>query len=78
MRMEDDMSKLYRCGWCGAPTDEKGRCLTPEQANAMAGDWNTAEQTNGDCCPNGDGQAAADSRRAEWEREMRADAFGER
>lgn len=27
-----------RCMCCGAPTDEKGRCLTPEQANAMAGD----------------------------------------
>jgi hypothetical protein len=77
------MSKLYRCGWCGSPTDERGHCLTPEQANAMTGDWDAAEQTNGDCCPNGDGQAEADARRDalrryEWEQEMRTDAFGER
>ena len=73
------MTKLYRCGWCGAPTDEKGHCLTPEQANAMEGDWDAAEQTNGDCCPNGDGaQELHDARRDAWEREMRADAFGER
>lgn len=76
------MSKLYRCGWCGSPTNKKGHCLTPEQANAMTGDWNTAEQIDGDCCPNGDGRVVVDARREylheEWEREMRADAFGER
>lgn len=76
------MMQLYRCGWCGAPVDEKGHCLTIDQANAMTGDWNTAEQIHGDCCPNGDRRVVADSMRAllheEWEREMREDAFGER
>jgi hypothetical protein len=69
---------LYRCGWCGSPTDNDGNRLTIEQANSMNGDWNTAEPTNGKCCPNGNGCEEADTRRDEWEREMRADAFGER
>ena len=73
------MTKVFRCGWCGNPTDSEGNCITEEVANAIAeADWENAEAVQGKCCPNGDGQAVADARRDAWEREMRADAFGER
>ena len=68
--------QLYRCGWCGTPTDKDGHCLTPEEAQAIEGDWDDADRTTGDCCPNGDANPI-DHLRAEWDREMRKDAFGE-
>lgn len=77
-RVEQLVGRLYRCGWCGNPTDASGRVLTYEQASAMTGDWDTAEPTSGACCPNGDGSDAADMRRDEFDRQMRADAFGDR
>ena len=68
---------LYRCGWCGTPTDEFGRCLTPSEFSQMIGDWDNATQTSGECCPNGDVQSAIDERQSEFYRELRRDAFGE-
>ena len=48
-------SKIYRCGWCGCPTDESGRNLNGITfARVVAiiekyGDGHT-EKTHGDCC----------------------------
>lgn len=51
-------SKLFRCGWCGHPTEENGRILSGEALKKAAkiienyGDSHT-HQVNGYCCPNG-------------------------
>jgi len=48
-------SKIYRCGWCGAPTDENGRNLQGGTFQRVVniiekyGDGHT-EKTSGDCC----------------------------
>ena len=48
-------SKIYRCGWCGFPTDENGRNLHGETFKRVVniieehGDGHT-EKTTGDCC----------------------------
>jgi len=47
----------FRCGWCGNPTNKDGGCLSIEHIPfGTENDWNTATQTNGECCPNGDEQ----------------------
>ena len=49
-------SKIYRCGWCGHPTDKDDNCLTDkalEKAKKIIekyGDSHTI-QVNGECCP---------------------------
>ena len=48
-------SKIYRCGWCGSPTDEKGHNLGGESLQKVVniiekyGDGRT-QNTHGDCC----------------------------
>ena len=48
-------SKIYRCGWCGCPTNENGQNLHGETFKRVVniiekyGDGHT-EKTNGDCC----------------------------
>lgn len=48
-------SKIYRCGWCGCPTNENGQNLHVETFKRVVniiekyGDGHT-EKTNGDCC----------------------------
>lgn len=57
----DMNSKLYRCGWCGYPTDQNGVCLKDEplkKAMKIIGTYRDNDHTHklhGDCCPNGDG-----------------------
>ena len=69
---------IYRCGWCGFPTDAKGDQLygvhTPAEADAyLAAHHGAAEQmTNGFCCPGGDQQG--DRQRMQVTREMAIDA----
>ena len=54
-------SKIYRCGWCGYPTDKDGNCLANEgfeKAKKIIDTYGDGEHThlvNGECCPNGDG-----------------------
>ena len=52
-------SKIYRCGWCGYPTDKEGEILRGEAfekakniINAYGGKQHT-HLVNGECCPNG-------------------------
>ena len=48
--------KIYRCGWCGSPTDEHGHELGGEIREKAIniietyGD-NRTHKTHGDCCP---------------------------
>lgn len=48
-------SKIYRCGWCGHPTNEKGQTLQGNDFKKAVniiekyGDGRT-EKTHGDCC----------------------------
>lgn len=47
------MIECFRCGYCGQPTNKDGVVLTLEEINALNAteeDWNTAEQTHGECC----------------------------
>jgi len=54
-------STVYRCGWCGCPTDKDGEPLNP-QGDAFKRAVRIIEETNdattikvdGQCCPNGD------------------------
>ena len=44
--------KLYRCGWCGQPTNKDGEPLTISQIELVKDlkRWDEAEQTPGECC----------------------------
>lgn len=43
--------RRYRCGWCGAPCQENGECLNPEEyKNWTDEDWNNVEKVHGECC----------------------------
>ena len=52
---------VYRCGWCGTPTEENGNTLVFESVEFVRattiidefGDIFT-KLVNGNCCPNGD------------------------
>lgn len=50
-------SKIYRCGWCGCPTDENGKVLEEEAFKKVVhiiekyGDSRT-HRTHGYCCGN--------------------------
>jgi hypothetical protein len=52
-------SKIYRCGWCGYPTDKDGNTLHDEpfeKAKKIIDTYGDGEHThlvNGSCCPNG-------------------------
>jgi len=51
-------SNLYRCGWCGCPTEMNGKPLDSEvmpkaiKIIETFGDYRTVK-VNGWCCPNG-------------------------
>lgn len=44
----------YCCGWCGHPTDSKGKCIKPPEGWTHK-DSPDIKQVNGECCPYGDG-----------------------
>lgn len=52
-------SKIYRCGWCGTPTDTNGIVLNPEDFKRVVeliNNYNTTPHehlVNGECCLNG-------------------------
>jgi len=49
-------SKIYRCGWCGHPTDKDGNCLQNESFKKAVsiletyGDVKHTHLVNGECC----------------------------
>jgi len=51
-------SNIFRCGWCGRPTDNKGNQLDLISFDRVVriietyGDYRTIKR-NGSCCPNG-------------------------
>lgn len=52
-KQESNSNKLYRCGWCGAPTDELGVNLENEdwdEAVKRIGSGEKAISTPGNCC----------------------------
>ncbi|WP_422138343.1 hypothetical protein [Endozoicomonas sp. ALC020] len=46
-------TELYRCGWCGQPTNKDGEPLTMSQI-VLTKDtkWDAAKLVNGVCCKN--------------------------
>lgn len=46
------MSELYRCGWCGQPTNKDGDVLTMSQIGLVSdlARWDGAESVHGECC----------------------------
>jgi len=47
------MSKLYRCGWCGLPTDKEGRVTSMFEVGRISDIdevWKDADHVRGDCC----------------------------
>lgn len=49
--------KIYRCGWCGYPTDKDGNCVQdPDELDlimnivALEGTDKRTHLTNGECC----------------------------
>ena len=45
--------RRYRCGWCGHPTDGKGKPVQFIRATVEE-DYRDAKHVNGLCCPGGD------------------------
>ena len=46
---------IYRCGWCGLPTDKDGNVLEVDPNKYLEEHKDCdAEQTHGCCCPDGD------------------------
>ena len=48
--------KIYRCGWCGLPTDENGNPLEGDEfkeAELAIFEGAPFEHVQGACCPNG-------------------------
>ncbi len=70
-------SKIYRCGWCGLPTDQNGTNLTDEPFKKAIrifrkyGDCHT-EKTHGDCCRNE--QGSENDKMVQITRDMAIDA----
>lgn len=42
--------KLYRCGWCGRPTNEYGNVLNEFDPNDYEDKENDVWRVQGDCC----------------------------
>lgn len=55
-------SKIYRCGWCGYPTDKDGNCLRNDafrKVSDMLLNYETSmheTHVDGECCPYGGGR----------------------
>jgi hypothetical protein len=68
------VSLLYRCGYCGQPTDQDGEVIEMSEIELntqLTGGWDSAEQTHGDCCS---GQYAHELEQRQVTREMAQDA----
>ena len=46
----EQVVKSFKCGYCGAPTCERGFVLSREFSNKLNVDWSKAELTDGECC----------------------------
>lgn len=54
---ESSCSIIYRCGWCGYPTDKDGKLLKEDPDEYLERyKLSKVENTNGECCPHGDGR----------------------
>ena len=43
--------KLYRCGWCGSPTNKSGKCYElADIPNVSNERWDKAIKVTGECC----------------------------
>ena len=76
-RGRDEMSDLYRCGWCGGPTDKHGNRISIDEAEAIAGDFDNATLTHGTCCADLEAQAFLRYEREAMERAAYHDAMME-
>lgn len=71
-------SKLYRCGWCGHPTDKEGKRLRDDafkKADRLIKTYDTKSHTehlNGECCPQG--SATSEEQYVQVTRSMAIDA----
>ena len=65
--------KLFKCGYCGCPTNEAGHYVDA-QTNS---DYSVAQQVTGDCMKEGV-RTFEDELRADMDKEMRDDAYGNR
>ena len=48
-------NNLYRCGWCGLPTDKEGRVTSMFEVGRISDIdevWKDAEHVHGECCRN--------------------------
>lgn len=46
--------KIYRCGWCGHPTDRDGEPIQQDPAGYLLAHQDATEElVQGECCPNG-------------------------
>lgn len=45
--------QIYRCGWCGHPTDKEGKCLPNPVEYIKENEGAEEVLINGECCPNG-------------------------
>ena len=60
-------SKIFRCGWCGHPTNEEGDCLRGKSLKKVVkliNNYKTSSHehlNNGECCPNGAGSIWEDN-----------------
>ena len=47
-------STIFRCGWCGHPTDKDGNCIRENPSEYLKEHEGAKEELiNGECCPHG-------------------------
>ena len=64
---------IYRCGWCGLPTDKDGQPLEVDPTEYLEKHKDAeCKNTQGYCCPNGD--ESQQRQRVQITREMALDA----
>ena len=53
--MTEELKHIYRCGWCGHPTDINGECIkeNPDEYLSQNKDAIVTD-VDGECCPGGD------------------------
>lgn len=52
--MPDETEVIYRCGWCGYPTDQRGAPVPGDPAAYLEEHAGATEElVQGECCPRG-------------------------
>ncbi len=68
---EPPREQIYRCGWCGLPTDQRGVPVAEDPDAYLAAHAGAKEElVHGECCPNGN----EDEQERAASREMAMDA----